>query len=147
MKDCKITFIGGGNMARSLIGGLIADGFNPKNIAVSDPSPACLNSLLDIYPISTYSNNIEAIQNSQAIILAVKPQQLQSVAKELTGHFSDNTLFISIAAGIRINDIARWLDQDHVAIVRAMPNTPALVQAAATASLCQGHCFLQCFHC
>jgi len=133
MKDCKITFIGGGNMARSLIGGLIADGFNPKNIAVSDPSPACLNSLLDIYPISTYSNNIEAIQNSQAIILAVKPQQLQSVAKELTGHFSDNTLFISIAAGIRINDIACWLDQDHVAIVRAMPNTPALVQAAATA--------------
>ena len=58
MKDCKIAFIGGGNMARSLIGGLVADGFNPQHIHVSDPEPLCLQALTEHHPIHTFSNNM-----------------------------------------------------------------------------------------
>ncbi len=133
MHDCKITFIGGGNMARSLIGGLIADGFNPQHIHVSDPEPLCLQALTDLYPVHTYTSNIDAAKECDILILAVKPQQLQAVVRQLRPHWNNHTLLISIAAGIRINDIARWLEQDQVAIVRTMPNTPAMVQAGATA--------------
>jgi pyrroline-5-carboxylate reductase len=133
MKDCNITFIGGGNMARSLIGGLISDGFNPHHIHVSDAEPLCLQALTDKYPVHTYSSNIEAAKVANVLILAVKPQQLQSVVRQLAPHWRQDTLLISIAAGIRIDDIARWLEQEEVAIVRAMPNTPSLVQAGATA--------------
>ncbi len=133
MHDCKITFIGGGNMARSLIGGLIADGFNPQHIHVSDPEPLCLQALTDKYPVQTYSSNIDAAKDSDILILAVKPQQLQAVVKQLRPEWNNHTLLISIAAGIRINDIARWLERDQAAIVRTMPNTPAMVQAGATA--------------
>lgn len=120
-------------MARSLIGGLISDGFNPGHIHVSDPEPLCLQALTDKYPIKTYSSNIEAAKPCDVLILAVKPQQLQSVIKQLAPYWQAGTLLISIAAGIRINDIARWLEQEGAAIVRAMPNTPSLVQAGATA--------------
>ena len=133
MKDCKITFIGGGNMARSLIGGLVENGFNPKHIHVSDPDPLCLKTLTDKYPIHTYSNKLTAAQDCDVLILAVKPQQLQAVVKQLAPEWQADKLLVSIAAGIQLNDIARWLEQDEVAIVRAMPNTPALVQAGATA--------------
>ena len=133
MKDCKITFIGGGNMARSLIGGLIADGFNPQHIHVSDPEPLCLQALTDSHPVHTYSSNIEAAKDCDVLILAVKPQQLQAVVKQLAPFWQTESLLISIAAGIRLDDIARWLDLDDAAIVRAMPNTPALVQAGASA--------------
>lgn len=133
MHDCKITFIGGGNMARSLISGLIADGFNPQHIHVSDPEPLCLQALTDKYPVQTYSSNIDAAKDSDILILAVKPQQLQAVVKQLRPEWNNHTLLISIAAGIRINDIARWLERDQAAIVRTMPNTPAMVQAGATA--------------
>lgn len=133
MKDCKIAFIGGGNMARSLIGGLIADGFSAQHLHVSDPNPSNLQSLSDSYPIQTFSDNVPAITDCNVVILAIKPQQLQSVAKQLAPHWQSDTLLISIAAGIRLEDISRWLEQDKAAIVRAMPNTPSLVQAGATA--------------
>jgi len=133
MKPCTITFIGGGNMARSLIGGLIANGFDAQRIHVSDPSTECLQSLSAQYPIKTFTDNLEAIQGTDVIILAVKPQQLQSVTRQLATAKPANTLFISIAAGIRLDAITRWLADDYAAIVRAMPNTPSLVQAGATA--------------
>ena len=133
MKNGNITFIGGGNMARSLIGGLISAGFDPKHIHVSDPEPLCLQMLADKYPIHTYSSNIEAAKVCDVLILAVKPQQLQSVVRQLAPHWQADTLLISIVAGIRIADITRWLEQEEAAIVRAMPNTPSLVQAGATA--------------
>jgi len=133
MKDCKITFIGGGNMAHSLIGGLISDDFNPEHIHVSDPSLDCLQSLSNDYSIQTHSSNVTAAQACDVLILAVKPQQLQSVVKELAPHWQKQTLLISIAAGIRVDDIARWLEMEGASIVRAMPNTPSLVQAGATA--------------
>jgi len=138
MKDCKITFIGGGNMARSLIGGLVSDGFNPQHIHVSDPEPLCLQALSDKYPVNTYSSNLTAAQNCDVLILAVKPQQLQSVVKQLAVEWRSDTLLISIAAGIRLDDISRWLEHDDAAIVRVMPNTPSLVQAGATALCANG---------
>jgi len=133
MKDCKITFIGGGNMARSLIGGLIENGFNPQHIHVSDPEPLCLQALSDKYPLQTHSNNLTAAQDCDVLILAVKPQQLQAVVKQLAPEWEPSRLLISIAAGIQLDDMARWLEQDDVAIVRTMPNTPSLVQAGASA--------------
>jgi pyrroline-5-carboxylate reductase len=135
MKDCKITFIGGGNMARSLIGGLIEDGFNPDHIHVSDPEPLCLQALTDKYPVHTYTSNLSAAKNCNVLILAVKPQQLQAVVKQLAPEWESDRLLISIAAGIKLDDMARWLAFDDAAIVRAMPNTPSLVQAGA-AALC-----------
>ncbi len=139
MKECKITFIGGGNMARSLIGGLIADGFNPQHIHVADPEPSCLQTLRDVYPVQTFNSNIDASQDCDVVILAVKPQQLQTVVKQLAAHWHPDQLLISIAAGIRLDDIARWLGHNKAAIVRSMPNTPALVQAAATALYANHH--------
>jgi pyrroline-5-carboxylate reductase len=132
MKDCKITFIGGGNMANSLIGGLIADGFNAGHIHVADADPVRLQSLSDKYAVHTHSDNLKAITHSSVVILAIKPQQLQEVIKQLSPHWQANTLLISIAAGIRLADISRWLDIEKAAIVRTMPNTPALVKAGAT---------------
>jgi len=133
MKDCKIAFIGGGNMARSLIGGLLADGFPSQHIHVADPNAGHLENLQAAHSIQTYTDNIAAIKGCKVVILAVKPQQLQAVVKDLAPHWQNDTLLISIAAGIRLEDIARWLAQDSAALVRAMPNTPALVQAGATA--------------
>ncbi len=139
MKNGKITFIGGGNMARSLIGGLITDGFNPQNIHVADPNPDSRQSLTATYPVHSYDCNLTAAQDCDILVLAVKPQQLQSVARQLAPQWSADALLISIAAGLQLEDIARWISPSNTAaIVRVMPNTPALVQAGASA-LCANH--------
>lgn len=133
MKQCTLAFIGGGNMARSLIGGLITNGFAAENIHVADPSTETLQSLTSQYPVRTFTDNLAAVADADVVILAVKPQQLQGVTRQIGSSWHKNKLLISIAAGIRLQDIARWLDQEQAAIVRAMPNTPSLVQAGATA--------------
>lgn len=133
MIPCKLAFIGGGNMARSLIGGLIANGMSADNIHVADKQPDTLNSLTSRYPVQTFTDNRQAIEGADVIIVAVKPQQLQDVVKQLNPYWQEQLLLISIAAGIRIDDISRWLGKSNASIVRAMPNTPALVEAGATA--------------
>ncbi|MDT8371656.1 MAG: pyrroline-5-carboxylate reductase [Gammaproteobacteria bacterium] len=139
MKDCNITFIGGGNMARNLIGGLLADGFQSDNIHVADPDPDCLRALTTQFGVHTYNDNNKACAVADIVILAIKPQQLQSVVKEIANDWSQDRLLISIAAGIRLKDITRWLHHDNAAIVRTMPNTPSLVQAGATALYASEH--------
>lgn len=139
MKDCNITFIGGGNMARSLIGGLIADGFKSENIHVADSNVDCLKTLSNQFGIHTYNDNIQACAEADVVILAIKPQQLQSVVEEIASDWSHDRLLISIAAGIRLKDITRWLNNENAAIVRTMPNTPSLVQAGATALFANDH--------
>src|SRR5690554_3665712 len=139
MTPCKLAFIGGGNMARSLIGGLIANGMPAENIRVADSQSATLESLNHRYPIQTFTDNLKAIDGADVVILAVKPQHLQDVVKELSSHWQAEQLLISIAAGIRIDDISRWLGSHSPAIVRAMPNTPALVEAGATALYANPH--------
>lgn len=133
MKDTTIAFIGGGNMAGSLVGGLIADGYPAANIWVADPDELKLTALHKRFHVNTTTANHEALKKVQAVVLAVKPQQIKAVAQELAGWVCDSTaLVISIAAGVRSADLSRWLG-GKAAVVRAMPNTPALVQAGATA--------------
>lgn len=139
MKQCTLAFIGGGNMARSLIGGLITNGFAADNIHVADPSNETLQTLTNLYPVRTFTDNTAAIADAEVVILAVKPQQLQAVTRQLSPNWQKDKLLISIAAGIRLDDISRWLGQEQAAIVRAMPNTPSLVQAGATALCANEH--------
>ncbi|MEO5573415.1 MAG: pyrroline-5-carboxylate reductase [Gammaproteobacteria bacterium] len=133
MKNTHIAFIGGGNMASSLIGGLIADGCAAHNIWVADPDAAKLAELKARFSVNTTHSNQQAAAQAQTVILAVKPQALRAVAQDLAAtvkHYKP--LVISIAAGLRISSIDAWLG-GAAAIVRAMPNTPALVQSGATA--------------
>jgi len=126
-------------MALSLIGGLITDGFDANHIHVADPDAQRRATISESYPVQTFEQNIDAMQSCQVIITAVKPQQMQSLIKQLSPHWQADSLLISIAAGIRLDDIARWLNQPNSAIVRSMPNTPALVQAGATALYANAH--------
>jgi pyrroline-5-carboxylate reductase len=133
MKKNRLAFIGAGNMARSLIGGLIADGWDPSYISVSDPDPDQLASVAGLFGIVSANNNAAAVENSELVVLAVKPQVIHEVASELAAAVQGKQpLVISIAAGIRSSDLQRWLGGD-CALVRCMPNTPALVQSGATA--------------
>ncbi len=133
MKNIKIGFIGGGNMARSLIGGLIADGFTAGQIHVSDPDSQQLTPLSSRFQVHTATDNLPTVQAADVLVLAVKPQLLHAVATDLAGAVQTRRpLIISIAAGVREPDLQRWLG-GGLAIVRTMPNTPALVQSGATA--------------
>jgi pyrroline-5-carboxylate reductase len=119
-------------MARSLIGGLIADGWDPASISVSDPDTAQL-SALSRFQVNTDTNNHAVTNNAEVVILAVKPQIIRDVALDLADVTQkQQPLLISIAAGIRATDLQRWLG-GSCALVRCMPNTPALVQSGATA--------------
>jgi len=133
MKDVTIAFIGGGNMARSLIGGLLADGLSPQNIWVADPNEVALHSHHSNFAVCTSPDNSEAVRHAQVVVLAVKPQVAKSVVQGLTRAIkTTRPLVISIVAGIREIHLREWLGED-MAIVRTMPNTPALVGSGATA--------------
>lgn len=133
MINDRITFIGGGNMAGSLIGGLIGDGYDKQSIRVSDPDDAKLEVLAGRFGIHTTHSNSDAVQHGDIIILAVKPQVMGEVTAGLKEAVDPaRHLVISIAAGIRTPVMAEWLGE-QVPVVRAMPNTPALVQSGATA--------------
>jgi len=132
MSQTRIAFIGAGNMASALIGGLIADGTAKDLIIASDPNTDQRSHLHDSYGICTVDNNAEAISDADVVVLAVKPQLLQQVCNELSSHLKDkHCLIVSIAAGIRCSTMSKWLDCD-LPIVRCMPNTPAMLQVGAT---------------
>ena len=119
-------------MAVSLIGGLIADGFDNQNIVVADIDANQRQTLGKRFNIQTFDNAPAAAQVADTLVLAVKPQALKNVAQEIASVVqSQKPLVISIAAGIGTADIARWLGGEAT-IVRAMPNTPALVQCGAS---------------
>jgi len=133
MKKTRLAFIGAGNMARSLVGGLVADGWDPACISVSDPDPEQLAAIGTLFGTTRANNNTAAVENSEIVVLAVKPQVMREVAHELAAAVeAHQPLVISIAAGIRASDLQRWLG-GNCALVRCMPNTPALVQSGATA--------------
>lgn len=139
MSDGIISFIGGGNMATSLIGGLIADGRDPASIYVTDLDSAKLESLAERFRVQTSSDNDEAVRLASAVVFAVKPQVMGAVVKGVAAAAqAHRPLFISIAAGVREPDIRRWLGFD-AAIVRTMPNTPSLVGSGATALFANAH--------
>lgn len=126
----NITFIGGGNMASALIGGLLQQGYLPAQIRVVEINAEGREKIKQEFNVAAVAALAEGVANSDVVLLAVKPQQLRIVAQELAA-LLQNHLVISIAAGIRATDIRRWLD-GHERVVRAMPNTPALIRAAVT---------------
>ena len=135
MDKIKITFIGCGNMGRSLIGGLIADGHSPDSICGSDIDAGQRQLTRDQYGIETLDDNARAVHGANVVVLAVKPQIIKETLEPLGDVLARvHPLLLSIAAGIRLEHLARW-GGTELAIVRVMPNTPALIQAGA-AALC-----------
>ena len=133
MNTQKIGFIGGGNMASSLISGLIASGHSAQRIWVSDINLDVLKNLENSLNVNTTTDNDEIINAVDVVVLAVKPQILKEVAEKIGPLIQQNkSLVVSIAAGISQSSLSQWLGAD-IAIVRCMPNTPALVLTGATA--------------
>lgn len=126
----KISFIGGGNMARALIGGLLARGWAAADIHVIDLDVDKRTQLQADFGV-TVGDQLPAAAASDVVVLAIKPQQLRDVAIFL-GSLLSRQLVISIAAGVRCGDLIRWLG-NYGAVVRVMPNTPAQIQAGVSA--------------
>ncbi|MCU7959808.1 MAG: pyrroline-5-carboxylate reductase [gamma proteobacterium symbiont of Bathyaustriella thionipta] len=125
-----LAFIGGGNMARSLIGGLLKTGLKAEQILVSEPDTARRQRLQQDFAVQVTDNNLDTCA-SDCLIAAVKPQLLPTVARQLAGKLDKQPkLLISIAAGIRSRDLSRWLG-GKCPLIRCMPNTPALVGQGA----------------
>ncbi|WGW00691.1 pyrroline-5-carboxylate reductase [Vibrio sp. YMD68] len=126
MEHKKITFIGAGNMTRSIIAGLVASGYPASLITATNPSQPKLDYLSEQYGINTQSDNTTAAKNAEVIVLSVKPQLMETVGKELQSVDYSDKLVISIAAGInsaRLNEMFNTT----LRLVRVMPNTPSLV--------------------
>lgn len=125
----NICFIGGGNMATALIGGLLGQGFSASLISVVEINPDNRARLQQEFAVRAVDNLADGVAGSELIVFAVKPQQLRDVAQQLAPLLTGQ-LLLSIAAGIRAVDLARWTGSQN--IVRAMPNTPALIQSGMT---------------
>ena len=126
----RIAFIGGGNMASAIIGGLIGQGFAPSQIDVVEPFAEAQAKLQSSYGISAQTQPGAFLTTADLVIWAVKPQAFKEAAIQ-TQAYTRNALHLSVAAGIRSDSIARWLGTERV--VRAMPNTPALIGKGMTA--------------
>ena len=130
--NLKITFIGAGNMASSLAGGIIAKGIDPINVTMTDINEGQLKAARSELQVNTTRDNVSACQKADVVVLAVKPQVMETVLSPLKSVLSQRkALIISIAAGITLGQLEHWLGAD-MPIVRCMPNTPALVEAGAT---------------
>jgi pyrroline-5-carboxylate reductase len=133
LHDTKVAFIGAGNMATALIKGLISNGVPGSNIWAADAMAEQVSKLKAETGINAAADNSEAIKQADVVVLAVKPQVMANVLKPLQETLlNQNCVLISIAAGITLESMEHWVDA-KVAIVRCMPNTPALVQAGASA--------------
>ena len=126
----RIAFIGAGNMASSLVGGLLKHGAKTADLVAADPDAAQRARLEQTRGIATTADNNAAVRGSRVVVLAVKPQVMETVVRHLA--LSRDQLLISIAAGITLDALARWGAND-LAVVRCMPNTPALFGAGITA--------------
>jgi pyrroline-5-carboxylate reductase len=135
--NVHITFIGGGNMGRALISGLLANGFNSNQLSVVDANAATTLKLHEDFGVQGIGT-LEQIRfdssKNNAVVMAIKPQDFNVVAKSLAAKLKHDSgsgpLILSIAAGIRLKDMSRWLN--HARCVRAMPNTPALIGKGIT---------------
>ncbi len=126
----KITFIGGGNMAIALIGGLRNKGFSAAGMQVVEPIDTARERLTDVFGVRCAPAIDAAALNCEVLVLAVKPQQMKEALAPALGKLKDQ-LVVSIAAGLRLDDISRWLG-GHRKLVRTMPNTPSLIGAGIT---------------
>ena len=129
--NTKIRFFGAGNMASAMVKGLITRGFEAHDIAVSDPNRLTLEFLASQYPIVTIADNTAYLDGFDVFILAVKPQSMMILLDEIAEQLPKNALILSIAAGVTTSQRAEKLGKS-TAIVRCMPNTPAIVHVGAT---------------
>jgi pyrroline-5-carboxylate reductase len=126
----KVAFMGGGNMASAIIGGLVGRDFPRGDLLVVDPDSNARTRITASFGVKAIEAPATALAEADVMVLAVKPQMMRDVAKSLAP-FSENALIVTIAAGIRRVDLSRWLS-GHERIIRAMPNMPALVHAGVT---------------
>ncbi|KAL4988091.1 pyrroline-5-carboxylate reductase dimerization-domain-containing protein [Aspergillus falconensis] len=137
LQSSKLAFIGGGNMASAIIGGLLGQGINKQNITVSEPWDVNRNKIADL-GVNTTTSNITAGGEADLVIIAVKPQVTKAVCEELADAWSKREtlpVVVSIAAGITLGSLQQWLktsDGRTAHLVRVMPNTPALVGEGAS---------------
>ncbi|HHL30973.1 MAG TPA: pyrroline-5-carboxylate reductase, partial [Oceanospirillales bacterium] len=132
LNDLKVRFVGAGNMATSLIGGLLKRGFLPSQITASDPGGHQRQIITEKFGVQTFKDNNLHFGIPDVVILAVKPQIMKKVAQDIANSVIEtDALVISIAAGIKIEHLEKWLSAE-TAIVRTMPNTPALIGEGAT---------------
>jgi pyrroline-5-carboxylate reductase len=135
MNNLRIAFIGAGNMAASLIGGMRAQGMEASRIRAGDPGERNRTRIAAEYGIEAFADNAEAVRNADVVVLAVKPQVMKAVCQDLAHHLGHAPLIVSVAAGIPCASLQQWLagaDGGSLAIVRCMPNTPALIGAGAS---------------
>ena len=123
----QLAFVGAGNMARAIIGGLVESGVSARRIRVADALPEVAGGLARDFGVAVAHDNVAAVAGADVVVLAVKPQQMRSVSGEIRDAVAaTNPLVLSIAAGITTNALRAWLGQD-TAVIRSMPNTPALI--------------------
>jgi pyrroline-5-carboxylate reductase len=131
----KISFLGGGNMASALIGGMIERGFDVADLCIVEVDAEARERLRKRYGVTTLESPGQRVLDSDVLMLAVKPQQMKAALSPFAGKLRDTMLVISIAAGLRLADIGRWLGgtgAPHTRLVRGMPNTPAVIGAGVT---------------
>ncbi|MEO5327997.1 MAG: pyrroline-5-carboxylate reductase [Magnetococcus sp. THC-1_WYH] len=135
LHQTRIAFIGGGNMATALIKGLLGAGLDGKNIRVSEPDSVRAQSLQAL-GITLVAGNFNAVSTAQLVVIAVKPGIVSLVLDEISGNLNRDAVVISIAAGVTLNSLTRRLPEKQP-VIRAMPNTPALIGEGVTV-LCPG---------
>ena len=132
MTNQRLGLIGGGNMARGLVGGLIKSGIEPKNIIVSDPDDRIRQALIEDFSVKTYAENSSIARVADILVLAVKPQVMQCAVEDIAETLLQRQpLIVSIAAGIPIASIESWAGSS-LSLIRVMPNTPALTGNGAS---------------
>jgi len=132
LESLTIALVGGGNMARGIIGGLLGKGASATSITVSEPQEASRQALVREFGVRVTADNSEAVRGAQVVVLAVKPQLMSGVARALAPALREGRpLVISVAAGIRSDRLQHWLGAG-IAVVRSMPNRPALIGAGAS---------------
>lgn len=131
-KQSKIAFIGAGNMANALVGGMLARDFKAESLFVTDPYQPGLDAICEQYGINPLADNASAAALADVLVLAVKPQVLRQAMRELRPALEQNKpILVSIAAGITVQSIESWAELS-LPVIRCMPNTPALLQLGAT---------------
>lgn len=132
MNDNTVAFIGAGNMARCIIGGMVKNGYPAENIIAANPSTPKLDALRTDFGIEITQDNILAVQKADVIVLAVKPQMMADVCKALITGAPEihEKLFVTVAAGLPVERYEQWLGP--VRLARTMPNTPSLVGLGVT---------------
>ena len=127
----SIAFIGGGNMASCIIGGMVANDFDPRQILVGTPSQSTRDRLSAATGATTMADNHQAAARADIVVLAVKPKMMRQVVMDLASALTHRPIIISVAAGIPVAALKQWLGSD-MPVIRAMPNTPSMIQAGAT---------------